>query len=63
MQRCWQPGHTNLEVDVQGVYYYFYQNFKNEAEARALRAKKLGKGDGTVGMFTSLFIAALAGYA
>ncbi|KAL3690275.1 hypothetical protein R1sor_016584 [Riccia sorocarpa] len=45
----------------QGVYYYFYQLFKNDAEARAIRRKKRGLGDGSVGMFGSLFIAALAG--
>lgn len=47
----------------QGVYYFFYQTFKNEAEARALTNKKLGQGDGSVDMFTSLFTAALAGCA
>lgn len=45
----------------QGVYYYFYQVFRNEAEAIALRRKKKGTGDGTVGMFSSLIVAALAG--
>ncbi len=47
---------------VQGVYYYFYQVFRNQAEKLALRRKKRGKGDGTVGMFGSLVVAALAGY-
>jgi len=46
----------------QGVYYYFYQLFKTEAESRSRKLLKLGTGDGSVGMFTSLFIAALAGY-
>ncbi|BBN19526.1 solute carrier family 25 (peroxisomal adenine nucleotide transporter), member 17 [Marchantia polymorpha subsp. ruderalis] len=45
----------------QGVYYYFYQLFKNEAEARSIRRKQRGVGDGSVGMFTSLIVAALAG--
>ncbi|CAM6007262.1 unnamed protein product [Sphagnum balticum] len=47
----------------QGVYYYFYQVFRNQAEKLALRKKKRGKGDGTVGMFGSLVVAALAGCA
>ena len=47
---------------MQGVYYYFYQLFKTEAESRSQKLLKRGTGDGTVGMFTSLFIAALAGY-
>ncbi|XP_021904062.1 peroxisomal nicotinamide adenine dinucleotide carrier [Carica papaya] len=45
----------------QGVYYYFYQIFRNRAEATALEHKKKGIGDGTVGMFSSLVVAALAG--
>lgn len=45
----------------QGVYYYFYQLFKDEAEAIALRRKRRGAGDGTTGMFSSLIVAALAG--
>eukprot|EP00250_Pteridium_aquilinum_P003931 c14194_g1_i1 orf=218-1318(-) len=45
----------------QGVYYYFYQLFKDEAEAIALRRKRKGFGDGTTGMFSSLIVAALAG--
>ena len=46
---------------VQGVYYYFYQIFRNRAEAAALKQKKIGIGDGSVGMLSSLFIAALSG--
>ncbi|CAH8314453.1 unnamed protein product [Eruca vesicaria subsp. sativa] len=45
----------------QGVYYYFYQVFRNQVEAAALRQKKNGFGDGSVGMFSSLLVAALAG--
>lgn len=45
----------------QGVYYYFYQVFRNQAEAAALTQKKKGTGDGTVGMLSSLVVAALAG--
>lgn len=47
---------------IQGVYYYFYQIFRSRAEAAALAQKKLGIGDGSVGMFSSLVVAALAGY-
>ncbi|XP_033146501.1 peroxisomal nicotinamide adenine dinucleotide carrier isoform X2 [Brassica rapa] len=46
----------------QGVYYYFYQVFRNQAEAAALQQSKIGFGDGSVGMFSSLLVAALAGY-
>ncbi|CAI9091644.1 OLC1v1026717C2 [Oldenlandia corymbosa var. corymbosa] len=45
----------------QGVYYYFYQIFRNKAEAAALTRKKKGLGDGSVGMFSSLVVAALSG--
>jgi adenine nucleotide transporter 17 len=45
----------------QGVYYYFYQVFRNRAEATALARKKKGLGDGSVGMFASLLVAAFAG--
>ncbi|KAM3339197.1 peroxisomal nicotinamide adenine dinucleotide carrier [Capsicum galapagoense] len=45
----------------QGVYYYFYQVFKNRAEAIAAANKKRGRGDGSVGMFSWLVVAALAG--
>ncbi|GFZ14974.1 mitochondrial substrate carrier family protein [Actinidia rufa] len=45
----------------QGVYYYFYQIFRNKAEAAALEHKKQGIGDGSVGMFSSLMVAALSG--
>lgn len=47
----------------QGVYYYFYQLLKNEAEARVARSKKLGNADAAVGMLTSLIVASLAGCA
>lgn len=45
----------------QGIYYYFYQVFKNKAEATAIARKKRGLGDGTVGMFSWLVVAAIAG--
>ncbi|KAJ4720007.1 Peroxisomal nicotinamide adenine dinucleotide carrier [Melia azedarach] len=45
----------------QGVYYYFYQIFRNKAMATALDRKRKGIGDGSVGMFSSLVVAALAG--
>ncbi|WVZ08719.1 hypothetical protein V8G54_022065 [Vigna mungo] len=45
----------------QGVYYYFYQIFRNMAEAAALQKKKLGVSDGSVGMLSSLLTAALSG--
>ncbi|MED6147373.1 hypothetical protein PIB30_043514 [Stylosanthes scabra] len=45
----------------QGVYYYFYQIFRNKAEVAALEQKRLGIGDGSVGMFSSLIVAALSG--
>lgn len=45
----------------QGVYYYFYQIFRNNAEVAALERKKRGIGDGSVGMLSSLVVAALAG--
>ncbi|KAA8539631.1 hypothetical protein F0562_026323 [Nyssa sinensis] len=45
----------------QGVYYYFYQIFRNKAEAAAFEHKKKGFGDGSVGMFSSLVVAALSG--
>ncbi|KAG9146858.1 hypothetical protein Leryth_005165 [Lithospermum erythrorhizon] len=44
-----------------GIYYYFYQLFKNKAEAIAAINKKKGVGDGSVGMFSWLIVAALAG--
>lgn len=46
---------------VQGVYYYFYQIFRNNAEATATELKKKGIGDGSVGMLSSLLVAALSG--
>lgn len=46
---------------IQGVYYYFYQIFRNNAEVAALEHKKRGIGDGSVGMLSSLVVAALAG--
>ncbi|KAI6676246.1 hypothetical protein NL676_037042 [Syzygium grande] len=45
----------------QGVYYYFYQIFRKKAEVAALERRKKGMGDGTVGMFSSLMVAALSG--
>ncbi|XP_068668412.1 peroxisomal nicotinamide adenine dinucleotide carrier [Aristolochia californica] len=45
----------------QGVYYYFYQIFRNRAEAAALAQYRNGMGDGSVGMFSSLIVAALSG--
>ncbi|XP_010095059.2 peroxisomal nicotinamide adenine dinucleotide carrier isoform X1 [Morus notabilis] len=45
----------------QGVYYYFYQIFRNKAEAAALEQMKVGNGDGSVGMVSSLVVAALSG--
>ncbi|XP_004490955.1 peroxisomal nicotinamide adenine dinucleotide carrier [Cicer arietinum] len=45
----------------QGVYYYFYQIFRNRAEEAALEKKMLGHGDGSVGMISSLIVAALSG--
>ncbi|XP_047258494.1 peroxisomal nicotinamide adenine dinucleotide carrier-like, partial [Capsicum annuum] len=38
----------------QGVYYYFYQVFKNKVEAIAATDKKRGQGDGSTGMFSWL---------
>ncbi|XAR65902.1 hypothetical protein NMG60_11011898 [Bertholletia excelsa] len=45
----------------QGVYYYFYQIFRSRAESAAREHKKRGIGDGSVGMFSSLVVAALSG--
>ncbi|XP_077238747.1 mitochondrial substrate carrier family protein isoform X2 [Tasmannia lanceolata] len=45
----------------QGVYYYFYQIFRSRAEASARARWKNGIGDGSVGMFSSLLVAALSG--
>ncbi|KAJ0558528.1 putative mitochondrial carrier domain protein [Helianthus annuus] len=45
----------------QGVYYYFYQIFRSKAEAAALKHKKEGSGDGSVGMLSSLMVAAMSG--
>ncbi|KAK1320230.1 Peroxisomal nicotinamide adenine dinucleotide carrier [Acorus calamus] len=45
----------------QGVYYYFYQIFRNRAEVAAQNRWKRGIGDGSVGMFSSLVVAALSG--
>ena len=44
---------------VQGVYYYFYQIFRDKAKAIALEYKRKGIGDGLVRMFSSLIVAAL----
>lgn len=46
---------------LQGVYYYFYQIFRNKAEAAALERKRRNIGDGSVGMLSSLLVAAMAG--
>ncbi|GJN30760.1 hypothetical protein PR202_gb19096 [Eleusine coracana subsp. coracana] len=45
----------------QGIYYYFYQILKNRVEDLAAARGKKGLGDGTVGMFSWLGIAAVAG--
>ena len=45
----------------QGVYYYFYQVFRDKAEAIACEQKMNGIGDGSVGMLSSLVVAAFAG--
>ncbi|PKA63120.1 Peroxisomal nicotinamide adenine dinucleotide carrier [Apostasia shenzhenica] len=45
----------------QGVYYYFYQIFRDRAEDAALAQLRNGIGDGSVGMLQSLVVAALAG--
>ena len=45
----------------QGVYYYFYQVFKNKAVAIAAARKAKGLGDGNVGMISWLAVAAIAG--
>ncbi|KAL5210456.1 hypothetical protein ABZP36_006079 [Zizania latifolia] len=45
----------------QGIYYYFYQILKNKVEDVAVARGKKGLGDGTVGMFSWLGIAAVAG--
>ena len=46
---------------LQGIYYYFYQLLKNKVEDVAAARGKKGLGDGTVGMFSWLVIAAVAG--
>ncbi|KAH8496946.1 hypothetical protein H0E87_019607 [Populus deltoides] len=46
---------------LRGVYYYFYQIFRDRAEAIARENKRNGIGDGSVGMLSSLMVAALAG--
>ncbi|XP_051142363.1 peroxisomal nicotinamide adenine dinucleotide carrier-like [Andrographis paniculata] len=45
----------------QGIYYSFYQAFKNKAEDIARANKRKGRGDGSPGMFSWLLVAALAG--
>lgn len=47
----------------QGVYYYFYQLFRDRAVTIALQRQKNGRGDGSVGMLASLLVAAMAGCA
>ncbi|KAG6763743.1 hypothetical protein POTOM_031182 [Populus tomentosa] len=46
---------------IQGVCYYFYQVFRDRAEAIARELKMNGIGDGSVGMLSSLVVAAFAG--
>ncbi|RYR08913.1 hypothetical protein Ahy_B05g076787 [Arachis hypogaea] len=46
---------------IQDVYYYFYQIFRIKAKVAALEQKKLGIGDGSIGMFSSLIVAAFSG--
>ncbi|XP_052310816.1 peroxisomal nicotinamide adenine dinucleotide carrier-like isoform X3 [Populus trichocarpa] len=53
--------HGTIEQMCQGVYYYFYQVFRDRAEAIAREQKMNGIGDGSVGMLSSLVVAALAG--
>ncbi|KAJ4980139.1 hypothetical protein NE237_010919 [Protea cynaroides] len=45
----------------QGIYYYFYQIFRSKAEAAAFKHLKEGTGDGSVGILSSLVVAALSG--
>ncbi|KAL3828847.1 hypothetical protein ACJIZ3_017649 [Penstemon smallii] len=45
----------------QGIYYSFYQAFKNKAEVIAAENKRKGRGDGSPGMLSWLIVAALAG--
>ncbi|KAI0502116.1 hypothetical protein KFK09_017062 [Dendrobium nobile] len=45
----------------QGVYYYFYQLFRDKAEATSLARQMKGVGDGSIGMLQSLVVAAFAG--
>lgn len=44
-----------------GLYYYFYQVFKNKAESIAIARKAKGLGDGNISMVTWLAVAAVAG--
>nr|GMC92849.1 peroxisomal nicotinamide adenine dinucleotide carrier [Ipomoea batatas] len=70
-QVAWQEGWDRLYGGLapslvgtaasQGVYYYFYQIFRTKAEVAALDRKKSGIGDGSVGMLSSLVVAALSG--
>ncbi|KAJ4970114.1 hypothetical protein NE237_003213 [Protea cynaroides] len=66
-QEGWQHLYGGLKPSLigtaasQGVYYYFYQIFRNKAEAAALDKLKKGTGDGSVGMLSSLVVAALSG--
>ncbi|XP_010680236.2 peroxisomal nicotinamide adenine dinucleotide carrier [Beta vulgaris subsp. vulgaris] len=48
-------------VASMGVYYYFYQVFKNKAELIAATRKGRGLGDGNVGMISWLAVAAISG--
>jgi adenine nucleotide transporter 17 len=53
--------HILCSFGLQGIYYYFYQLLKNKVENLAAARGKKGLGDGTVGMFSWLVIAAIAG--
>uniref|UniRef100_A0A7C8ZDJ4 Uncharacterized protein n=1 Tax=Opuntia streptacantha TaxID=393608 RepID=A0A7C8ZDJ4_OPUST len=55
------PSGGTLVQMLQGVYYYFYQIFKNKAESIAMARKAKGLGDGNVSMVTWLAVAAVAG--
>ncbi|CAL9177158.1 unnamed protein product [Musa hybrid cultivar] len=50
-----------MTISLYGVYYYFYQIFRDRAERSAQDRWRKGIGDGSVGMFQSLVVAALAG--
>lgn len=66
-QEGWERLYSGLTTSLvgtaasQGVYYYLYQVFRNRAETAAHDRWKKGIGDGSVGMFESLVVAALSG--